>query len=75
MTKEKEKPLRRSKRFTPEQNEQLDKLEIIEEEEELAPEEQPSFGLGLKKKRITRSNSSLANQEWEFTPGPPSRSP
>ena len=75
MTKEKAKPLRRLKRFTPEQNERLNKLEIIEEETEIETTEQPSFGLGLKKRRIARSSNSLANQEREFTPGLPSRSP
>ena len=50
-------------------------METIEEEKEVAPAEQPSFGLGLKKKMITRSNSSLTNQEWEFTPAPASRHP
>jgi hypothetical protein len=46
VTKEEAKPLRRSKRFTPEQNERLDKLEIIEEEaEEIEPKEQQNFGL------------------------------
>ena len=53
-----------SRRFTQEQNAQLDKLEIIKEEEETtAVLEQPSFRLGLKKKRIMRSNSSQANQQ------------
>ena len=60
VAKEKAKPLRRSKTFTPEQNARLDKLESIEEEEEV---EQPSFDMGLKKMRITRSNSSKANQQ------------
>ena len=63
MTKEKETSLRRSKQFTPEQNEHLNKLGIIEEEEEVEPTEQPSFGLGLKKRRTTRSSSSVVNVE------------
>ena len=64
VTEEKTKPLRRSKRFTPEQNARLDKLEIIEEEEEgVAPIEQPNFGLGLKKRMITRANNSQAIQQ------------
>ena len=75
MTKEKAKLLRRPKQFTSEQNERLNKFEIIEKEEEVEPTEQPSFGLGLKKRGITRSSNNLANQEREFTPGPPSRSP
>ena len=43
MTKEKAKPLRRSKRFTPEQNTWLDKLEIIEEEEGASETEQQAL--------------------------------
>ena len=43
MTKDKTKPLRRSKRLTPEKNARLEKLDIIEEEEEEL--EQLSFGL------------------------------
>ena len=75
--KEKKKPLRRSKIFTPaEQNARLDKLEIIEDEEETAKEEQPNFGLGLKKRtRNTRSNSNQTKQQRAFTSAPPSLSP
>ena len=36
VTKDKAKPLRRSKQFTPEKNERLNKLEVIEEEDEVA---------------------------------------
>ena len=43
VTKKKSKLLWRSKRFAPEQNVWLDKLEIIEEEEEASATEQPSF--------------------------------
>ena len=75
VTKEKARPLRRWKRLTPEQNARLNKLGIIEEEEEASIVEQPSFGLGLKKRMMTRSNSSQANQQQEFTPSSPSRSP
>ena len=58
VTKEKARPARWPKRFTPEQNARLNKVEIIEEEEEASTTEQPNFGLGLQKKRITISNSS-----------------
>ena len=73
--KRKGKPVKRSKRFTPEQNAQLDKVEIIEEEEGASATEQPHFGLGLQEKRITRSVSSQAKQQREFTLAPPTRSP
>ena len=64
MTKEKTKPLRRSKIFTPEQNARLNKLEIIKDEEEATKEEQPNFGLGLKKRTMdTRSNSNETKQK------------
>ena len=73
VTKENAKPARRLKIFTPEQNAQLNKVEIIGEKASAA--EQPNFGLGLQNKRITRSNNSQAKQHRGFTPAPPSRSP
>ena len=39
VTKQKTKPLKRSRIFTPEQNERLDKLEIMEDDEETTTEE------------------------------------
>ena len=51
--------LRRSKRFTLEQNVQLNEVEIFEEKEEASAAEHPSFALGLKWKirSIGTSNS------------------
>ena len=46
-----------------------------EEAEEVEPKEQPNFGLGLKRRRTTRSSNTVLNVEGEYTPGPPSRSP
>ena len=78
-TKEKAYPLRRSKRFTPEQNARLDKLEIVEaiqDKEEAAKGEQSNFGLRLKKQtRNTGSNSNQTKQQRAFTPALPLRSP
>ena len=53
----------------------MDKVEIIEEEERASVTEHPIFELGLKKKRIMRSNSSQAQQHREFTVAPQSRRP
>ena len=78
-TKEKAYLLRRSKRFTLEQNTRLDKLEIVEaiqDKEEAAKGEQSNFGLRLKKQtRNTGSNSNQTKQQRAFTSAPPSLSP
>ena len=74
-TTKKEKPLRRSKRSTKEQNARSDKLEEedIQCEEEIINEEQPNFGSGLKPQhRTTRSNNNQATKRKAFTLSPPS---